>query len=125
MSDLIFYSTTTGAAKAVKIGDKTTRLLRDNRFYQVSYATKVSVTEGGEEIEVLAVELTDENRRQMNGILVKLVSQEIATLLPLIPSFTTTLDYKRAMAVTIGLSYVQESINDKTYQYVDLDTETT
>lgn len=117
-------STKTGAAKAIKVGDRTTALLHENRFYQISYATKVSVVEGEEEIEVLAVELSERTRSQMNGILDALIVKEVASLLPDVRDFTTALDYKKAMAIALNLSRLQQLLNDPQYQYLDLDTET-
>jgi hypothetical protein len=125
MSDLIFYSTKTGASKAIKVGDRTTELLLNTHFYRIGYATKVLVVEDGEEIEVLAVELSEKVRNQMNNILLESISREVGSLLPDVRGFTTVLEYKKAMAIALNLSRLQQLLSNRDYQYLDLDTETT
>jgi hypothetical protein len=125
MSDLIFYSKKTGAAKAIKVGDRTTELLLGTHFYRIGYATKVLVVDDGEEIEILAVELSEKVRSQMNNILIESIAREVGSLLPNVRDFTTALEYKKAMAIALNLSRLQQLLDDRDYQYLDLDTETT
>lgn len=119
MLDIKFYSKADNTIEIIDVGDSCYECLIKSGFAKIGISKKTTVSEDTEKIEVSAIALDIETRKEFVDFFRDLIVQECNTMFGKLPTSPSIKEYEQALYTLKTLNSLYKTVGDERYYYLN------